>query len=334
MTPACVIAGRLTREYILPPLGQPVLDAPGGSLLYAAGGLSVWDVHAGLVGRVGEDYPQRWLHDFETRGFDVNGIRIQPESIDLRSFVAYTSPDVPSYTSPVTHFARRQLTFPKSLLGYQPPAEPREDRRQPDRLSPVPLDVPRDYRDAAHVHLCPLDLTSHGRLVNLFSAASAKTVSLDPAPGYMTRTSWRDLRVVLRGVTAFHPSEEELRSLFWGQSDDLWEMAVAVSECGPGVVVIKRGGHGQYLYESAGKRRWEVPAYPARMADPSGAGEAFCGGFLAGIQKTSDPLQAVLYGGVSASLKVEGSGPFYALEVMQGLAEARLYSLKQLVREI
>jgi len=77
-----------------------------------------------------------------------------------------------------------------------------------------------------------------------------------------------------------------------------------------------------------------VPAYPSRMADPTGAGDAFCGGFLAGYQKTFDPLQAALYGNVSASLKVEGSGAFYPLDILPGLAEARLSALKELVREV
>ena len=62
------------------------------------------------------------------------------------------------------------------------------------------------------------------------------------------------------------------------------------------------------VYDVKGKHKWEVPAYSARMTDPTGAGDSFCGGFLAGYKKTYDPLQAALYGNVSASLKIEGSG--------------------------
>ena len=51
-------------------------------------------------------------------------------------------------------------------------------------------------------------------------------------------------------------------------------------------------------------------------------------------QKTNDPLQAALYGSVSASLKIEGSGPFYELDVLPGLAEARLHSLKEMVHKL
>jgi sugar/nucleoside kinase (ribokinase family) len=334
MAPKFIAAGKLNREYILPPQGPPVMDSPGGSLLYAAGGLAVWDGDVGLVARVGEDYPRSWLGEFEKRGLDVRGVRVLPQGVDLRSFIAYTEKNERSQSSVVSHFARRQMTFPKSLLGYQAADEGGRDPRQPDPLSPFALDVPKEYRDSAYVHLCPLDFTSQGQLVNLFKGGSKHVVSLDPAANYMNPTIWRDLRIVLQGVTLFLPSEEEIRALFWGETNDLWEMAGEISTYGPRIVVIKRGGLGQYVYDSEGNHRYEIPAYPSRLADPTGAGDAFCGGFLAGFQKTNDPLMAAVYGGVSASLKIEGSGPFYPLDVLPGLAEARLHSLQQLAHRL
>jgi hypothetical protein len=47
-----------------------------------------------------------------------------------------------------------------------------------------------------------------------------------------------------------------------------------------------------------------------------------------------DPLEAAMYGNVSASLNIEGSGPFYALDVVPGLARARLASLRDIIREV
>ena len=136
------------------------------------------------------------------------------------------------------------------------------------------------------------------------------------------------------GVTAFLPSQEELCTLFWGETYDLWEMAQAVSVYGCEYVVIKCGARGQLLYDTNTKKRWEIPAYPARLADPTGAGEAFCGGFLAGYCKNYDPLEGVLYGNISASLKMEGSGAFYPLDVLPGLAAARLGALRDMVRAV
>lgn len=334
--PPYVIAGRLNREYIFPSAGHPLLDSPGGNLLYAAGGLAVWDQGAGLVGRVGEDYPRQWLRKFEALGFDTHGIYTVrgSQGLDLRSFVAYSDSHEPSHSNVVSHFARRQLTFPKSLLGYQPPDTSRKDPREPEEVSPAALEVPKEYRQSRYVHICPFDLISQSQMVNLFRGGTDQVISLDPSPGYMAPGFWRDLRLVLQGIRIFLPSEEEIRALFWGETNDLWQMAARICEYGPQVVVIKRGILGQMIYIAEQNQKYEVPAYSARVADPTGAGDAYGGGFLAGFQKTHDPLMAGLYGSVSASLKLEGSGPFYPLGVMPGLAEARLHSLRDMVRTV
>jgi ribokinase len=70
------------------------------------------------------------------------------------------------------------------------------------------------------------------------------------------------------------------------------------------------------------------------MVDLTGVGDAFCGGFLAGYCKTCDPLQAVLYGNVTASIAVEGTGAFYMRDVLSGLKEARLDRIKSMIREV
>ena len=36
------------------------------------------------------------------------------------------------------------------------------------------------------------------------------------------------------------------------------------------MIVVKRGVQGQLLYDAAAKRRYEIPAYPSRMADITG----------------------------------------------------------------
>jgi sugar/nucleoside kinase (ribokinase family) len=336
MQPKFVIAGMLNREYILPPSSPPLIDTPGGNLLYAAGGLAVWDSHAGLIARVSENYPRQWIRDLERYGLDARGIQIIAgvENIDPRRFIAFTETLERSTTNAVSHFARRQLNFPKSLLGYQTAEDTRKNPREIHPISPSVRDVPKDYRNAAYVHLCPFDFTSQSQMVNLFKGGATQIISLDPALEYMTPALWRELRIALQGVDIFSPSEEELRTLFWGETNDLWEMARRVSEYGPRVVIIKRGKSGQLLYDVTASRRYEIPAYPSRVVDPTGAGDAFCGGFLAGYEKTNDPLIAALHGNISASLKVEGSGPFYPLDVMPGLAEARVFALKEMVREI
>ncbi len=331
MEPQFLIFGKLAREYLLPPTGPARLDAPGGSLLYAAAGLRIWESEIGLVGRVGADYPEEWLEECARRGFEISGIRVLPDNVDVRDFLAYNELFEVNRINPVSHFARRQMTFPKSLLGYQPADDTK--KRDGESLLNV-TDIPSDYLIARAALLCAMDIVTQTQLIAGMKRGSVHTFVLDPGADAMLPAARRELPALLNGVTAFLPSQEELCNLFWGETYDLWEMAEAVSMYGCEYVVIKCGARGQLLYDTNNKRKWEVPAYPARLADPTGAGDAFCGGFLAGYCKDYDPLEGVLYGNVSASLAIEGSGAFYPLDVLPGLAEARLSALREMVREV
>ena len=330
MNPDFLVFGQLTREYLLPPAGLPRLDGAGGNLLYAAGGLGVWEQSIGLVGRVGNDYPREWLNQCIARGLDTRGIRILPQNLDVREFLSYNESFEVSRINPVTHFARREMTFPKSLLGYQPLDEKKTDEAR----ALIVTDIPDEYLNARAALICPMGLVPQVQLIAGLKRGTVHTFVLDPAPATMTPTARRALPALLNGVTAFLPSQEELKNLFWGETHDLWRMAEAVSMYGCEYVVIKCGARGQLLYDVDTKRKWEIPAYPARIADVTGAGDAFCGGFMAGYCKNYDPLEGALYGNISASLKLEGSGPFYPMDVLPGLAEARLNVLKDMVREV
>ena len=191
-----------------------------------------------------------------------------------------------------------------------------------------------DFLDANAAHLCPLDYLTHIMLPAILRQRQFTTVTMDPSPGYMNPTFFEDIPALLTGLTAFLPSEEEARLLFQGHSSDLWEIMEALAAYGCEIIVIKRGESGQFLYDGASHTRWEIPSYPARLVNPIGAGDAFCGGFLAGYRRVYDPLQAALYGNISASLVVEGNNPAYALEALPGLAEARLDALKQSARKV
>lgn len=331
--PNHVIAGQLRREYLLPPEGRPLLDVPGGNLLYAAAGARLWSDKIGLLSRAGEDYPQEWLKKFTKLGFDTKGIRTLTGGLDLRSFRAYMDAYTPQTSNPVAHFARLGMPFPKSLLGYQPHSEGQDSRSRSNTDSPRITDIPKTYLDAKAVHICPTDYVSHTQLLPAFRQAGVLTTSLDPSPGYMLPAFMEDVRSLVHGLTAFMPSEEEIRALFWGRTRDLWEMVEAIGSWGVEFVIVKRGGLGQMIFDSTNRRRFEVPAYPGRVVDPTGGGDAFCGGFIVGYAESYDPVRAALFGNVSASLTLEGSGAFYALDALPGLAQARLDTLKEIVRE-
>lgn len=331
-----IIAGQLRRDYVLFPDGRSLLDVPGGNLIYAAVGMAVWEpeMMPGLVARVGEDYPREWLERFARAGFDTRGIRILPEALDLRSFYVYSDLTKRLSEDPVAHFARLGQPLPKALLNYRTKSNLFDSRTKLSTISLRQGDLPEDFLDASAAHLCPVDYLTHTLLPAVLRQAGFTTVTLDPSAGTMTPTFWNDIPALVTGLTAFLPSEYEIRTLFHGRSVDLWEMAEALGSYGCEFIVIKRGESGQYLYDSTTRTRWELSAYPARVTDPTGAGDAFCGGFLAGYRRTYDPVQAALYGAISASLVIEGSGPFYALDALPGLAQARLEALRETAHRV
>ncbi len=224
--------------------------------------------------------------------------------------------------------------MPPGLIGCPDPNQKPDNRRTVQVTAIREGDIPPAYLTATGAHLCPLDYLSHNLLPAILRQQGFSTVTLDPSPSYMNSNYFGDIPALITGLTAFLPSEQDLLNLYKGKSADLWEIAADLGRYGCELVVIKKGAAGQYLYDSASGKKWEITSYPARVKNPSGAGSSFCGGFLAGLRQTFDPLQAVLYGSVAASLVIEGSGPFFALQALPGLAKARLEALQGAVREI
>jgi len=72
------------------------------------------------------------------------------------------------------------------------------------------------------------------------------------------------------------------------------------------VVVLKMADQGAYLATQDARQR--VPAYPVTAVDATGAGDTFCGSFLARLLAGDTPLDAVRYAIVAAALKCTGYG--------------------------
>ena len=329
-----VVVGKLNRNFILTANGAAALDSPGGSLVYAAAGLRLWQQGIGLIGRAGEDYPAEWLERMRTEGLDIRGVKILPETLDLRYFASHPDPVTSILSNPVSEFAKHQLPFPKALLGYNPTTENVDSKVTASLTTIRGHDFPEDFLDVKAAHFAPVDYLTHSLLPSIFRQHQVNTLTLDPSEGYMTPSFWEEIPGLLRGITVFHSAERKLRSLFQGRTDDIWEMIDAISAMGVEIIVVKRAEKGQWVIDVPGKRRWEVPAYPAKVINVTGAGDAFCGGFLGGYKDTYDPLEAALHGNISASFVVEGTDPFYILDTLPQLINHRLDYVRSLVREI
>ena len=64
------------------------------------------------------------------------------------------------------------------------------------------------------------------------------------------------------------------------------------------------------LFRPESSRNDEVPAFPpVKLVDPTGAGDAFVGGFLYSMVETGDLYRSALIGSCVASFVVEDVGP-------------------------
>lgn len=75
---------------------------------------------------------------------------------------------------------------------------------------------------------------------------------------------------------------------------------------GPTLVVLKMGAAGCLLATPG--RRERVAAFPCRPLDATGAGDTFCGSFLAETARGASPSQAARYAACAAALSTAGYG--------------------------
>ncbi|BEI82640.1 hypothetical protein CcaverHIS002_0305080 [Cutaneotrichosporon cavernicola] len=188
--------------------------------------------------------------------------------------------------------------------------------------------VPRTALDLAHgplfgaeyLHVSPPFSSSD--LLNLLSDLPSSwnpKVVFEPAPSSCHPAGRRAFEAAAQRVHALSPNHEELLSLYdrpvleeEGEIRKVVEEIVAyLLGLGVPVVAVRCGASGACIGTVEGLR-W-VPSFfegeQHRVRDVTGAGNAFIGGYIAGLRLTGDPYTAALYGMVSASFVIEQLGP-------------------------
>ena len=326
-----VLIGRLTRDFLLPYERPPKVDALGGNLVYAAGGLLLWGGRVGLAAKISRQYPQEWLQRFERAGCNLSGIKVVEAESEERFFVAYSNPETAHYENPVTYFAERQLPFPHELLNYNP-----LEKRGCSRFDYQPYsfhvnDLPKSYLEVNSAHICPIDFISHKILPSLLRAGMVQTLTMRATSCYMDLSFWEEIKGLVSDLTAFSFSEEQGLRLFQGRSLDVWEMMDTLAAYGPEYVLANMKDGSTRLLDKFRKKRWIIPAYPVKIVDPTGCLDAFDGGFLLNYRKEYDVVEAALHAVISMGFAQEGSGPTFLLDCLPGLKTARLEALRSRV---
>lgn len=329
-----IYAGELKQHYIIPPSGIPHSNVPGGDLLYAATGGKLWVDSITLLARVGENYPSEWFSDFAKLGLNSSGIRVMPQYIESKTFESYDQHLVKNIKNPASSYLNNGYGFPKELLNYSSDKEITDQKKLSNINSPRISDIPEELLGAKVLHLSPLELMSQTQLASFFQQNNTTIITVDPHPDYMEQRYLPEIKNLLNGITIFTPTESQVRKVFWGSTNDLWEMAerLSVYECEFVVIKLEKGG--QAVFERATKNKWQIPAYPSNIKDPSGCSAAFAGGVTAGFYLTFDIVEAVLYGNVTSSICSDGTGAAYIFETLPDLARSRLKLHREQIKRI
>ena len=119
-----------------------------------------------------------------------------------------------------------------------------------------------------------------------------------------------ELMEVISKVKGIIVNDIEIRRL--ANEPNLIKAAKKILDMGPNFLVVKRGEHGATLFTDS--IIFPTVAYPVEnVVDPTGAGDAFAGGFFGylsrGDQITDQTMkEAVLYGNILGSFAIEGYG--------------------------
>jgi sugar/nucleoside kinase (ribokinase family) len=163
-------------------------------------------------------------------------------------------------------------------------------------------DVPADWRRVGILHLAPID---HEIGPDIAAAVAAGFVGLTPqgwlralaVGSAVVATTWQAPAGMLVGVDAVVLSDEDV-----GAAPGCIEW---LAEQVP-VLAVTRGPAGVRAY--AGGRVIDQPAFPARVVDPTGAGDTFAAAFFIRLHETGDVAGALAFAAAAAALAIEAVG--------------------------
>ena len=296
-----VVVGSVALDNVKTPYGE-VTEALGGSATYFSYAASFF-TQVRVVGAVGTDFPKEHLELLTGRGVDVTALEVLAGQKTFRWTGEYGLDLNEARTLDV------QLN---AFAAFKP------------RLGPM-------HRKARFLFLANIDPAL--QLEVLEQMERPALTALDTM-NFWIEGKRGDLLKVLERVDVLLINDAEARML--AREPNLVKAARTITDMGPRTVVIKRGEYGSLLL-SDGQFSF-APAYPLESVfDPTGAGDAFAGGFMGYLaQRDGTDLaslrRAMVRGATMASFTVED----FSLRRLERLKaheiEARLLVFADMVR--
>jgi sugar/nucleoside kinase (ribokinase family) len=293
-----LVVGSVALDTVTTPFGD-AREVLGGSATYFASSASFF-APVSVVAVVGEDFPMEALEFLRRREVDLTGLERRPgRTFRWRGEYGFALNEAKTLETQLNVFAE---------------FHPR---------------LPEPYREREVVFLANIDPDLQREV--LTQVLSPRLVAADTM-NFWIQGKPEALRQTLKQVQILIINDAEARML--AQEPNLVRAAKTILGWGPRSLIIKRGEYGALSFSDGG---WfAAPALPLEnVYDPTGAGDAFAGGFLGFLASTqnfdeANLRRAVIMGSVMASFAVEA----FSLHRLQHLTypeiEARYRQFKHL----
>ena len=268
-----LVVGSVALDSVETPFGRAD-DAVGGSATFFSAAASLF-CPVQLVGVVGSDYPLEQLDFLSGRGVDLSGLE-HAEGESFRWSGRY-------------NFDLSSRDTLETRLGVFADFQPK---------------IPAEFRGAEWVFLGNIDPELQIRVLE--QVERPRFVACD------TMNLWIDIKRarlldLLKRVDLLFVNDGEARQL--SGDHNLARAARWIQARGPKYLVIKKGEHGAILFTP--EHTFFAPGYPLEeVFDPTGAGDAFAGGFMGYLARTGSLdeaalRRAVVHGSVLGSFACE-----------------------------
>ena len=276
------VVGHFSVDSILLPSRPHAFMMLGGAVAYVSLVTKRLEGNVSVISRVGGDFPEAYMWWLQQEGIDVSGVVKHETEATTRFELEYSS-----------DLSNRTLKL--------------KSRGAPIKLEDFPKNV-----NAKVIHIAPIageitiDVAEHLKhCTDVLSFDPQGLLRRFDAAGNVTCCSLMD-KSLLDMVNVYKSSSDEI-SVLTGQSN-LKAAMKAVHDHGVETVIVTMGGKGAVL--SVGKTVYNIPACQSKaFVDPTGAGDAFMGGFLTEYVRAKDSFWCACVGSAAASLIVEGLGP-------------------------
>ena len=277
-------------------------DQLGGSASFIGVAASYFTPQASVVAVVGDDFDEAHIDLFRSRGIDVSGIERRPGKT-FRWVGRYAA-----------DLATRETL--DTQLGVFAEFRPH---------------LTEAHRAAELVFLGNIDPVLQLEVVE--QVRRPVLIAADTM-NFWINGQREALLATLRRVHLLIINDEEARQL--AGEHNLVRAAAAIRRMGPHSIVVKRGDAGALLFHEGGV--FAAPALPlAEVRDPTGAGDAFAGGFIGCLARAgrfdADTVRtAMIYGSVMGSFSVEQFSLDGLRNLTPALIQERFDAFQELTR--